>query len=446
MLELTALKGLADVLIEESAGFDYVRAFVTALSNREVTIRNREPEESSRSDSCGITLVGSRDGRTVTVSGSDTTSAGRQALVRSLTDLVAITDPDPHYVIPDPEWLGAANAQLDVMDPAILIENTDRMMDMARELETHALELDKRLFSMGASVSRTHVRGAFACSLGFSSAEESSGFSHGIALAVQDATDAGGNTGRRQRSGWSTAAVRERLLESTRSVAEQAAQRTLARLGAVKPATGKYPVVLDPSMSGWFFRHIGRALSGGTLYRKQSFLADSRGRQIASPLLSIREDPLLSHGLGSRRFDTDGVCARSFDVLREGVVCDYLLGVYAANRLGLKPNGCAGGSANLVVECGSGDMADLCMPVNEGILVTGLMGQGADIRTGDFSMGAEGFRIRDGRISEPLSEFTIASTFPEMLRGIDAIGEDPRTDSTVQAPSIRFSGLSIAGS
>ncbi len=446
MLELQEIQQLAETLVRETSGFDYVRAFVTTVSNREVTVRDRRPEESSRSDSCNVTLVGSRDNRTVTVSGSDTSTSGRQALVQSLSNLIGIVDPDPHHVIPKPEWIGAADASLDVMDPEILKENSKQMVNIAMRLEEQALKMDTRLFSMGSSVSRTHLRGAFACTHDFSSAQESSGFSHGVALALEDGTQDGGNTGRRQRSGWSTAGVLERLLDDTQSVARRAAERTLARIGARKPGTGRYPVVLDPSISGWFFRRISSALSGGQLYRNQSFLVDSLGQQIASPLLSIREDPLLPHGLGSRLFDSDGVRARAFDVVHKGVVKEYLLGVYAANRLGLTPNGCAGGSANLVIMPGQGNTDDLCDGIDDGILVTGLMGQGADIRTGDFSMGAEGFRIRSGKVAEPLSEFTITSTFPDMLKSIEAIGDDARTDTTVRAPSIRFSSLGIAGS
>ncbi len=446
MLDLQELKVLAESLVEEAVGFDYVRVFVTAMSSREATVRERRPEESSRSDSCSITLVGSRDNRTVTVSGSDTTMKGRQALLNSLSDLIRIADPDPHHVIPRVEWIGAAKADLDVMDPGVLREDSNQMMETAMKLEGQALKVDKRLFSMGASVSRTHLRGAFACSHGFSSAQESSGFSHGVALAVEDLAAEGPNTGRRQRSGWSTAAVLERLLEDAGAVAQRAAERTLARLGAQKPRTGKYPVVLDPSMSGWFFRQVSRALSGGQLYRNQSFLVDTRGKQVGSQLLSIREEPLLTHGLGSRLFDSDGVRARSFNVIQKGTVENYLLGVYAAHRLGMEPNGCAGGSANLVVTPGKGEVKDLCESLKDGILVTGLMGQGADIRTGDFSMGAEGFRIRNGQVAEPLSEFTIASTFSDMLMSIEAIGDDARQDTTVRAPSIRFSSLGIAGS
>lgn len=436
----------AELVRKAGADFEYVRVYVSAAEEREAEVRNGKPENSSFSESISMSVVASRDGRTASASGSDISPEGRRFLLSSVRELIQVVDPDPWYVIPEKAMIGAAEVELDMIDEAYKTQSVERLLTEADQLEKKALAVDKRLASTGSAASVTKVIGAFACSYGFSSGFEGTEFSRGVSLTVDDKNSGSTNVGRKQRNGWSTTAIHLEDLESSEKVAKTAASRTLEQIGARKPPTGEFSIVFDPNSSRSFFAGISQALNGTSLYRGESFLIDSIGKEIASEKLTIREDPFRVRGLGSRLFDLDGVKARAFPVLESGVLKNYFLSVYAAHRMGMMPNGCAGGSSNFVVEPGKGTVKDIIAETSRGILVTGLMGQGADIRTGDYSRGAEGFFIENGEILYPVSEFTISSTFQEMLTGIDRISDDARPDSSILAPSIRFQSMMVAGS
>lgn len=436
----------AETVKQAKEDFEYVRVYISAVEEKEVEVRNGKPENSSFSESVSISIVASRNGRTASASGSDISPEGRHFLLASVRELIRVVDPDPWYVIPEKDMIGAADVKLNMVDPAYETQSVERLLMEAEGLERRALAVDKRLGSTGSAASVTRVAGAFGCSYDFSRGFEGTDFSRGISLTVDDKTGDSANVGRKQRNGWSTTAIHLEDLEKPDKVAEKAASRTLGQIGSRKPTTGEFSIVFDPNSSRSFFASLSQALSGGSLYRGESFLIDSIGKKIASPLVTVREEPFLSKGLGSRLFDLDGVRSRAFSVLESGILKNYLLGVYAANRLGMKPNGCSGGCSNFFVTPGKGTVENLVAETRRGILITSLMGQGADIRTGDYSRGAEGFLIEDGRIIYPVSEFTISGTFQEMLAGIDGIAADARPDSSILAPSVRFNRMMVAGS
>ncbi|RLE19621.1 MAG: hypothetical protein DRJ14_00115 [Acidobacteria bacterium] len=436
----------AEMVQLAKSDFEYVRVFVSASEEREVEVRDGKPENSSFSESVSMSIVASRDGRTASASGSDISPDGREFLISSVRELIQVVEPDPWYVIPEKEMIGAADAKLDLVDDAYETRTVDQLLAEAKDLEQQALALDKRVISAGAAVSASRVAGAFACSFDFSKGFEGSEFSMGISLTVEDNVGNSANVGRKQRNGWSTSAIHLEDLEKRGDVASKAVSRTVGQIGSRKPPTGEFTIIFDSSSSRSFFAGISRALSGASLYRGESFLRNAIGDSIATGILSIHENPFLPRGMGSRLFDLDGVRSRPFTVVDAGVLKNYLLGVYAANRLGMCPNGCAGGSSNFVIEPGTGTVNDLVKATPKGILVTGLMGQGADIRTGDYSRGAEGFFVENGEICYPVSEFTISSTFQEMLAGIDGIAADARPDSSILAPSVRFRRMVVAGS
>lgn len=428
-----------------STSFDYVRVFVNGTEERTVEIRNEKPERCNFSESTSIIVVGARDGKTVSVRGSDISDSGIALLTDSIRELVTVVEPDPWYVVPDRESIGCADAVLKQTDPACEGQSLETLIDSATLLEKKALQFDSRLKSTGAFAVANKSAGAFACSYGFASGFDGTLFQRGISLAIDDQANDSENVGRKQQNGWSSMAVQLDLVEDLESIAEKAAVRTLSRLGAQKPPTGSFPIVFDPNAARSFFSKLTEALSGEQLYKGESFLCESKGKKVASDLLNIRELPLLPTGLGSRLFDADGVRARNFTVINKGVVENYLLSVYSGHRLGMASTGCSGGSANFVVDPGRGSVDDLISSMDRGILVTAMIGQGADIRTGDYSRGAEGFMIRNGAIAEPLSEFTISDTFQDMLMNIDAIADDARLDSTVIAPSIRIRRMTVGG-
>jgi PmbA protein len=187
------------------------------------------------------------------------------------------------------------------------------------------------------------------------------------------------------------------------------------------------------------------AVSGGSLYRKSSFLPDSLGTQVFAPGISIREEPHLPRGRASAPFDNEGVATAPRDVVRDGVVRGYFLGSYSARKLGLATTGNAGGSHNLVVAHGEDDLAALLRRMGRGLLVTEQLGQGVNPVTGDFSRGAAGFWIEGGEIAFPVEEITIAGNLSHMYRDIVAIGNDVDTRGSRHCGSILIGAMTVAG-
>ncbi len=261
---------------------------------------------------------------------------------------------------------------------------------LGRECEAAALAVDRRLTnSEGATVSRHEGEFAYANTHGFCGGYASS--RHGIYCAV-----IGEDDGAMQRDDWYTAARSPQDLEPAAAVGRIAGERTASRLGARQLSTRECAVVFEAPVATGLIGHYVNATSGGSLYRKSSFLLDSLGEAVFAPQVTIREEPHLARGPASTPFDDEGVATRARDVVRDGVVKGYFLGSYSARKLGLVSTGNAGGNHNLAVTHGSDDLPALLRRMGRGVLVTELLGQGVNPVTGDYSRGAAGYWVEDG--------------------------------------------------
>ena len=186
-------------------------------------------------------------------------------------------------------------------------------------------------------------------------------------------------------------------------------------------------------------------MMGDHVFRKQSFLMDKLGELVANPQIQLSDQPLLSGMLGSRYFDSEGVIAKPLTLIEDGKLINYMLSTYAGNKLKMKSTGHAGGISNLVLEPGKYTEDELVCSVDDGLYLTSMSGQGVNVTTGDYSRGAQGIWIRDGKLAEPVSEFTIASTFQQMLQNLDLIGCEVDTRNPILTPPFRISKMSISG-
>jgi PmbA protein len=188
------------------------------------------------------------------------------------------------------------------------------------------------------------------------------------------------------------------------------------------------------------------AISGGSLYRKSSFLLDSMGKKVCSEIMTIKEDPHLKRGSSSAYFDGEGVETNPRLIVDQGKLLGYLLSSYSARRLGMETTGNAGGHHNLLIEpSGSDDFNALVKGMKKGLIVTGLIGYGVNIVNGDYSRGANGFWVENGEILYPVSEITIAGNLKNMLNDIEAIGSDMDNNGSTKMGSLLINNLMIAG-
>ncbi|MGH8851287.1 MAG: metalloprotease PmbA [Casimicrobiaceae bacterium] len=433
---------LADVVarvLEEarSGGATAAEAEVSQAFGQSVTVRKGEVETIAynRDKGIGVTVyAGLRRGHASTADFAP--EAIRDTVSKALT-IARYTAEDPCSGLADPALLARGWSDLDLSHPWAL--SVDEAIELGRECEAAALGVDARITnSDGASVSLHEAQFIYANSNGFSGGYASS--RHGIYCAV-----IGEDDGAMQRDDWYTSARSPADLMPAREVGRQAGLRTMHRLGARKLATTECPVVYEAPIATGLIGHFVNAVSGGSLYRKSSFLLDSIGKQVFAPQLSVREEPHLVRGQASAPFDDEGVATRPRDVVADGVVQGYFLGSYSARKLGLQSTANAGGNHNLIVSHGDDDLAALLRRMDRGLLVTELLGQGVNPVTGDYSRGAAGYWVEGGAIAYPVEEITIAGNLARMYRDIAAVGNDVDRRGSRHCGSILIGAMAVAG-
>jgi len=297
--------------------------------------------------------------------------------------------------------------------------------------------------SEGATVQNGASLGVYANSHGFIGRERGTYQSLSCSLIA-------GKGDAMQRDYWYESTRAASDLPAFASIGAKAAERAAARMDARRLSTRECPVLFAPEVARSLIGHLIGAVSGGSLYRRASFLLDHAGKQVLPSFVRIAETPLLPRGHASTAFDAEGVATRESDLVTEGVLQRYVLGSYSARKLGLETTANAGGVHNLRVSAGAvdgeaGDLQTMLQRLGTGLLVTELIGHGVSIVTGDYSRGAAGFWIENGKIAYPVQEITIAGNLREMLANILAIGTDVDPRSSILTGSILVGKMTIAG-
>ena len=234
-------------------------------------------------------------------------------------------------------------------------------------------------------------------------------------------------------------------LESPETTGVEAARRTVRRLGASQLPTSEMPVLFAPDVAAGLVGHMVGAISGSALYRNASFLKDMAGESLFPGWVNILERPWLPRGAASASFDAEGVATRERRVIDSGVLDGYVLSSYSARRLGLESTGNAGGVRNLLIEPGGEGCADLVRQMGDGFYVSEVMGQGISMVTGDYSRGASGFLVKNGEMTCPVEEVTIAGNLRDIFMNVVAAGEDIDTRGNIHTGSVLISTMMVAG-
>ena len=433
------LRDIAAEILEyaRQRGATACEADVSEGFGQSVTVRKGEVEtiEYNRDKGIGVTVyLGQQRGY------ASTSDFGREAL-RSTVDaarsIARFTAPDPCAGLPEEHLLAGRYDDLDLYHPWDL--GVGQAIDLARRCEQAAFAVSPMIRnSEGATVSTQQSHFVSANSLGFSGGYATS--RHYISCAV-----IAGEGDAMQRDDWYTSRRDAADLAGAEAVGDYAARRALSRLGARQMGTAKVPVLFEAPLAGTLIGNFVHAASGGALYRKSSFLLDSLGKRVFSPIVQISERPHLPRGLASSPFDDDGVATHDREVVTDGVLQGYFLGTYSARKLGMPTTGNAGGCHNLVVRPGDLDFAGLLRRMGRGLLVTELLGHGVNYVTGDYSRGAAGYWVEGGEIRHPVQEITIAGNLKDMLRDIVAVGNDVLVRGSKHCGSILVGRMTVAG-
>lgn len=437
----------------KSLGAVDAAAEVSEGAGLSVSVRKGELEnvERNRDKSLGVTVyLGQRRGNAST---SDFSAAAVRQTVQAAYDIARFTAEDPVAGLPDaqdvtPEAERARD--LDLFHPWAI--NSEQAAELALACEAAAFATSKQISnSEGASVSAqqshffgAHLRGGARGGDGiFSGGYASSRHSLSVAPIA-------GKGAQMQRDYWYSSMRAPQELATPEAVGRYAAERALSRLRARKIATTECPVLFESPLAAGLLGAYVQATSGGALYRKTSFLADSLGKPAMAAHLDIDEDPFLRGGKGSSPFDDEGVRTAARRVVDGGVVQGYFLSTYSARKLGMRTTGNAGGSHNLTLTSrrtqAGDDLAAMLKKLGRGLFVTELMGQGVNPVTGDYSRGASGYWVENGVIAYPVQEITIAGNLKDMLMGIVAVGADAYNYGAKTVGSVLIDRMKLAGS
>jgi PmbA protein len=402
-----------------------------------VTVRMGEPETIAYHRDKGVSVsvyVGQRRGN---ASSADFSDDAIRATVDKALAIARYTAEDPCAGLADADRLATSWPDLDLWHPWTL--TVEDAIEHGREAEAAAFAVDRRLKnSEGATVTRGESEFVYANSLGFRGGYRSSRHHIDVGIIAED--DDG-----MQRDGWYTAARAPGDLMRAADVGRRAGERAVRRLGARSLPTTECPVLFEAPEATDLLGAFVSAVSGGSLYRKSSFLLDSLGREVFSPHVTIREEPHMRRARGSAPFDAEGVATRSRAVVEGGVLRGYFLGSYSARKLGLATTGNAGGSHTLVVSHGDDDFDALVRRMGRGLVVTEQLGHGVNAVTGDYSRGAAGYWVEGGEIAHPVEEVTIAGNLRDMYRDIVAIGRDVDTRGSRRTGSILVGRMTVGG-
>jgi PmbA protein len=413
-----------------------------------VSVRKGETEniERNRDKSISVTVyVGQRRGNAST---SDFSRAAIEQTVRAAHDIARFTAEDPAAGLPDEADLAddeASRRLLDLFHPWSI--DAAQAIALATRCEAAALEVDRRITnSEGAGVSAQQSHFYAANTRGFGAGYASS--RHAISVAPI-ASLPGRSGDDMQRDAWYTSMRAPEDLAAPEAVGRYAAERALSRLASRKIRTCEVPVLFESSLASGLLGAYVQATSGGALYRKSTFLLDSLGQRVLPEHIDIREDPHVARGKGSAPFDDEGVATKPAHVVDAGVVGSYFLSTYSARKLGMRTTGHAGGSHNLALTSRltrkGDDLDSMLARLGRGLFVIELMGQGVNYVTGDYSRGAAGFWVENGKIAYPVHEITIAGNLREMFRQIAAVGADAYTTGNKTIGSVLIERMKIAG-
>lgn len=423
----------ADVLIVEGTEFS-------------ATVRKGEVETLKESGSKALGLRVFIGRRTATAHTSDFSRAALAEFAENIVAMARATGEDPVAGLPD-ETAPAEDIDLGTYDASTMSLPTEARIALAKDAEAVALATPGITNSHGGSYRSDEGLMLLANSRGFMGTTRSSSCSLSVVpIAEKD--------GQMERDYWYDYGHGPKDLISAEEIGRVAAERTLRRLGARKPTTAEVPIVFDPEAAADLLGYVFEAVSGYSVFRNSTFLKDRVGTVVASPLLTMIDDGRRPRGFGSRPWDGEGSPTRRSVPIDKGTLVHYMCDWYSARKIGAKSSGCARrsvasnpfvGASNLYFEAGDSAPERLVAGVENGFYVTDLIGFGVDLVSGDFSQGAAGLWIENGRLAYPVNEATIAGNLKQMLLDVDGVGTDLHFRGSVASPTLRVRRMTVSG-
>lgn len=426
-------------------GADAADAVTRAEASESVSVRLGNLEEVERSEGETIGLRVFVGQRSASIQTSDFSPESFASLAERAIAMARLAPEDPYSGLAPAEKLDQGPLpELDLFDPSE--PSPQDLRDTALEAEDAARAVEGVTNSNGGGASHSHSLAALVTSHGFARGYESTG--HSISASVV------AGEGGAMQTDYDFRTTRYRSdLPSAAEIGTEAGRRTVAKLGPGSMPSAKMPVIFDPRVGRGLLGHLIGAMGGPAAARKSTFLLGREEQALFDPAIRILEQPHLKRGLRSRPFDGEGLATCDRALVENGRIFGWLTNVASARQLGLPLTGHAsrgGGGApgvttgNVHLAAGEASLADLMADIEDGLLVTSVFGQGVNLVTGDYSRGANGFRIRNGEIAGPVAEITIAGNLADMFRALTP-ADDLEMTHGINVPSLRIDGMTVAG-
>jgi PmbA protein len=414
------LQAIADAIVAMAEPGEQIEANVARSRETDIRVYNGELEHFVSAQSQGISVRVIKDGRTGSShAGTLDETAWREVLAEAREN-ATLGGVDEWAGLAEPD--GVAIVEQELWDDALDAFDTAKKIEIAKELERAAVGADPRVRIDDSNYSDGATEEAFATTMGI----RSSGRSNSCYASVSVMADDAGET----QTGWAYALGKNPAEFDLAKAGVEAAKKATGLLGAVKPPSKRTTVVLDPMVTAQFLGIIGSTLNGESVVKGRSLFANRLGEAVASPLITLVDDPTDSRAYTASEIDSEGLAARRNVLIKDGVLQMFVHSSYSARRAGTKSTGNAvgGGVGCLALQLAPGTktQAELIADIEEGVLIQSVQGlhSGVNPISGDFSTGASGVMIRNGKIAEPIREFTIASTLQRMLLDVLAVGND----------------------
>jgi PmbA protein len=437
-------KGMLDLVAwvikaTKSAGADNCKVNLDGNRSIEISYRDGKPESIKEASAKALNIEVFVNGRFSIQSTSDLRKGALKDFIANAVAATKLLAEDPLRSLPDPKYYqGRAELDLELVDPAYNSFTPENRHAMVRALEQACLqEGGDRAISVTAQEQDGYQESLQMTSNGFA------GSAQGTYYAVLAEMTAKGEGDRRPNGCSYAAAVSRKDLPKPEVIGVQAAQRTLAMLGAKKIKTEILPVIIENQNVGRIFGGFLGAMFSRSIQQKRSFLADKKGRQIASKHLTLIDDPLIKGGLGSRLFDSDGFSVQKRTMIEAGILKEFFIDWYYSRKLGWDPT--SGSSSNLVIPPGQRPVSEIMKDLGRGILITGFIGGNSNPTTGDASIGISGQLFEKGAPVQAVVEMNIADNHLKFWNKLIEVANDPFMSSAQRFPSLVFENVVVSG-
>jgi PmbA protein len=415
-----------------------VRISIRNDKSFEVGIRNGEVEELQEAGSTSLSLSVNLDNKTASAATSDMSESTLETLLDNAIERAKYSSVDESAIFPEYEKLTINPESLKMYSPEIREISPEEKINAAKKLEEICLKDNRITLSAGSGYSTNESEYFLALSNGFFGSYKSSSCSVGIYLQA-------GNDATATQDGWSDSARSPKNLLPIEEIAKISVERATRMQGAKKIPTQTVPVIVDRYTANAVFGFLMQCINGRNVYMQQSVFTGKLNEQIANKNITMFDDPLIPGSPAARPFDSEGIPCRKNMLIENGVLKNYILNTYSANKLGLKVNGLASGTSNLFLQEGTHSEADLIKSVDKGLLLLRTLGQGTDPTTGGYSRGAYGIWIEKGELTHPVSEVTISSNLRDMMMGINMIANNADKRKSWQIPTFKIDSMTISG-